>query len=142
MPITGTLSNNQFMNDTPLLWRERAAQAQSFIFMPNVQKIAKGNYLDSTFTGENNQFIITLNPALPHGERLEARIQRAIGNIGPVTKFTASGSQYPAQPIILTVSDDAGTVTEPLKIAIPRMITVQPSAVLPNQVVPWLSKTT
>lgn len=74
-----------------------------------------GNYLGSTITGENNQFSITLNPAQTHGERLEARIQDAVGNIGPATEFTASDSQYPAQPIILTVTDDAGTVTGLLK---------------------------
>lgn len=74
-----------------------------------------GNYLGSAITGDNNQFSITLNPALTHGERLEARIQDAVGNIGPATEFTASDSQYPAQPIILTVTDDAGTVTGLLK---------------------------
>lgn len=41
-----------------------------------------GNYLGSTITGENNHFSITLNPAQTHGERLEARIQDAVGNIG------------------------------------------------------------
>lgn len=70
-----------------------------------------GNYLGSAITGENNHFSITLNPAQTHGERLEARIQDAVGNIGPATEFTASDSQYPAQPIILTVTDDAGAVT-------------------------------
>ncbi|ECU9894940.1 BapA prefix-like domain-containing protein [Salmonella enterica subsp. enterica serovar Saintpaul] len=65
-----------------------------------------GNYLGSTITGENNHFSITLNPAQTHGERLEARIQDAVGNIGPATEFTASDSQYPAQPTILTVTDD------------------------------------
>ncbi|EEE5063786.1 BapA prefix-like domain-containing protein [Salmonella enterica subsp. houtenae] len=74
-----------------------------------------GNYLGSAITGDNNQFSITLNPALTHGERLEARIQDAVGNIGPATEFTASDSQYPAQPIILTMTDDAGTVTGLLK---------------------------
>lgn len=74
-----------------------------------------GNYLGSTITGENNQFSITLNPAQTHGERLEARIQDAVGNIGPTTEFTASDSQYPAQPTILTVTDDAGAVTGLLK---------------------------
>ncbi|EGO2451742.1 BapA prefix-like domain-containing protein [Salmonella enterica] len=74
-----------------------------------------GNYLGSTITGENNHFSITLNPAQTHGERLEARIQDAVGNIGPATEFTASDSQYPAQPTILTVTDDAGTVTGLLK---------------------------
>ncbi|EKH5595302.1 BapA prefix-like domain-containing protein [Salmonella enterica] len=74
-----------------------------------------GNYLGSAITGDNNQFSITLNPALTHGERLEARIQDAVGNIGPATEFTASDSQYPAQPIILTVTDHAGTVTGLLK---------------------------
>ncbi|EEJ5120797.1 BapA prefix-like domain-containing protein [Salmonella enterica] len=74
-----------------------------------------GNYLGSAITGENNHFSITLNPAQTHGERLEARIQDAVGNIGPATEFTASDSQYPAQPIILTVTDDAGTVTGLLK---------------------------
>ncbi|EKD5485844.1 TPA: BapA prefix-like domain-containing protein [Salmonella enterica] len=74
-----------------------------------------GNYLGSAITGDNNQFNITLNPAQTHGERLEARIQDAVGNIGPVTEFTASDSQYPAQPIILTVTDDAGAVTGLLK---------------------------
>lgn len=74
-----------------------------------------GNYLGSTITGENNHFSITLNPAQTHGERLEARIQDAVGNIGPTTEFTASDSQYPAQPTILTVTDDAGTVTGLLK---------------------------
>ncbi|EHK4162741.1 BapA prefix-like domain-containing protein [Salmonella enterica] len=74
-----------------------------------------GNYLGSAITGDNNQFSITLNPALTHGERLEARIQDAVGNIGPATEFTASDSQYPAQPLILTVTDDAGTVTGLLK---------------------------
>lgn len=64
-----------------------------------------GNYLGSTITGENNHFSITLNPAQTHGERLEARIQDAVGNIGPATEFTASDSQYPAQPTILTVTD-------------------------------------
>ncbi|WP_254908259.1 Ig-like domain-containing protein, partial [Salmonella enterica] len=39
-----------------------------------------GNYLGSTITGENNHFSITLNPAQTHGERLEARIQDAVGN--------------------------------------------------------------
>ncbi|HCJ3578595.1 TPA: BapA prefix-like domain-containing protein, partial [Salmonella enterica] len=74
-----------------------------------------GNYLGSTITGENNHFSITLNPAQTHGERLEARIQDAVGNIGPATEFTASDSQYPAQPTILTVTDDAGAVTGLLK---------------------------
>lgn len=74
-----------------------------------------GNYLGSTITGENNHFSITLNPAQTHGERLEARIQDAVGNIGPTTEFTASDSQYPAQPTILTVTDDAGAVTGLLK---------------------------
>ncbi|EHS6689815.1 BapA prefix-like domain-containing protein [Salmonella enterica] len=74
-----------------------------------------GNYLGSTITGENNHFSITLNPAQTHGERLEARIQDAVGNIGPATEFTASDSQYPAQPTILTVTDDAGVVTGLLK---------------------------
>lgn len=74
-----------------------------------------GNYLGSAITGENNHFSITLNPAQTHGERLEARIQDAVGNIGPATEFTASDSQYPAQPIILTVTDDAGAVTGLLK---------------------------
>ncbi|EEJ6338117.1 BapA prefix-like domain-containing protein [Salmonella enterica] len=74
-----------------------------------------GNYLGSAITGENSHFSITLNPAQTHGERLEARIQDAVGNIGPATEFTASDSQYPAQPIILTVTDDAGTVTGLLK---------------------------
>lgn len=74
-----------------------------------------GNYLGSTITAENNHFSITLNPAQTHGERLEARIQDAVGNIGPATEFTASDSQYPAQPTILTVTDDAGTVTGLLK---------------------------
>ncbi|WP_080211959.1 BapA/Bap/LapF family large adhesin [Salmonella enterica] len=74
-----------------------------------------GNYLGSTITGENNHFSITLNPARTHGERLEARIQDAVGNIGPTTEFTASDSQYPAQPTILTVTDDAGAVTGLLK---------------------------
>ncbi|WP_329540118.1 Ig-like domain-containing protein [Salmonella enterica] len=74
-----------------------------------------GNYLGSTITGENNHFSITLNPAQTHGERLEARIQDAVGNIGPATEFTASDSQNPAQPTILTVTDDAGTVTGLLK---------------------------
>lgn len=74
-----------------------------------------GNYLGSAITGDNNQFNITMNPAQTHGERLEARIQDAVGNIGPVTEFTASDSQYPAQPIILTVTDDAGAVTGLLK---------------------------
>ncbi|EAW9075485.1 biofilm-associated protein BapA, partial [Salmonella enterica] len=74
-----------------------------------------GNYLGSAITGDNNQFNITLNPAQTHGERLEARIQDAVGNIGPVTEFTASDSQYPAQPIILTVTDDAGAFTGLLK---------------------------
>ncbi len=69
----------------------------------------------STITGENNHFSITLNPAQTHGERLEARIQDAVGNIGPATEFTASDSQYPAQPTILTVTDDAGAVTGLLK---------------------------
>ncbi len=54
-----------------------------------------GNYLGSAITGENNHFSITLNPAQTHGERLEARIQDAVGNIGPATEFTASDSQYP-----------------------------------------------
>ncbi|HAD5587257.1 TPA: BapA prefix-like domain-containing protein [Salmonella enterica subsp. enterica serovar Typhi] len=74
-----------------------------------------GNYLGSTITGENNHFSITLNPAQTHGERLEARIQDAVGNIGLATEFTASDSQYPAQPTILTVTDDAGAVTGLLK---------------------------
>lgn len=74
-----------------------------------------GNYLGFTITGENNHFSITLNPAQTHGERLEARIQDAVGNIGPATEFTASDSQYPAQPTILTVTDDAGAVTGLLK---------------------------
>lgn len=74
-----------------------------------------GNYLGSTITGENNHFSITLNPAQTHGERLEARIQDAVGNIGPATEFTASDSQYPAQPTILTMTDDAGAVTGLLK---------------------------
>lgn len=74
-----------------------------------------GNYLGSAITGENNHFSITLNPVQTHGERLEARIQDAVGNIGPATEFTASDSQYPAQPIILTVTDDAGAVTGLLK---------------------------
>ncbi|EDR8530439.1 BapA prefix-like domain-containing protein [Salmonella enterica] len=74
-----------------------------------------GNYLGSTITGENNHFSITLNPAQTHGERLEARIQDAVGNIGPATEFTASDSQYPAKPTILTVTDDAGVVTGLLK---------------------------
>ncbi|QIL22231.1 BapA prefix-like domain-containing protein [Salmonella enterica subsp. enterica serovar Adjame] len=74
-----------------------------------------GNYLGSTITGENNHFSITLSPAQTHGERLEARIQDAVGNIGPTTEFTASDSQYPAQPTILTVTDDAGAVTGLLK---------------------------
>ncbi|EBP9396421.1 Ig-like domain repeat protein, partial [Salmonella enterica] len=74
-----------------------------------------GNYLGSTITGENNHFSITLNPARTHGERLEARIQDAVGNVGPTTEFTASDSQYPAQPTILTVTDDAGAVTGLLK---------------------------
>ncbi|WP_251990098.1 Ig-like domain-containing protein, partial [Salmonella enterica] len=74
-----------------------------------------GNYLGSTITGGNNHFSITLNPAQTHGERLEARIQDAVGNIGPATEFTASDSQYPAQPTILTVTDDAGAVTGLLK---------------------------
>ncbi|EEG1973435.1 BapA prefix-like domain-containing protein [Salmonella enterica] len=74
-----------------------------------------GNYLGSTITGENNHFSITLNPAQTHGERLEARIQDAVGNIGPATEFTASDSQNPAQPTILTVTDDAGAVTGLLK---------------------------
>ncbi|HAD4418436.1 TPA_asm: BapA prefix-like domain-containing protein [Salmonella enterica subsp. enterica serovar Typhi str. CT18] len=74
-----------------------------------------GNYLGSTITGENNHFSITLNPAQTHGERLEARIQDAVGNIGPATEFTASDSQHPAQPTILTVTDDAGAVTGLLK---------------------------
>ncbi|CGW82642.1 VCBS repeat-containing protein [Salmonella enterica subsp. enterica serovar Typhi] len=74
-----------------------------------------GNYLGSTITGENNHFSITLNPAQTHGERLEARIQDAVGNTAPATEFTASDSQYPAQPTILTVTDDAGAVTGLLK---------------------------
>lgn len=74
-----------------------------------------GNYLGLAIAGENNQFSITLNPAQTHGERLEARIQDAAGNIGPATAFTATDSQYPAQPIILTVTDDAGAVTGPLQ---------------------------
>lgn len=94
-----------------------------------------GNCTGSTITGENNHFSITLNPAQTHGERLEARIQDAVGNIGPATEFTASDSQYPAQPTILTVTDDAGAVTGLLKMAMPQMITAQPSAVLLNQAV-------
>lgn len=93
-----------------------------------------GNYLGSAITGDNNQFSITLNPALTHGERLEARIQDAVGNIGPATEFTASDSQYPAQPIILTVTDDAGTVTGLLKNG-DATDDNRPTAVLPNQAV-------
>ncbi|KYI91008.1 hypothetical protein AIZ11_25050, partial [Salmonella enterica subsp. enterica serovar Typhimurium] len=70
-----------------------------------------GNYLGSTNTGENNHISITLNPAQTHGERQEARIQDAVGNIGPAPEFTASDSPYPAQPTKLTETEDAGAVT-------------------------------
>ncbi len=40
---------------------------------------------------------------------------RRVGNIGPATEFTASDSQSPAQPTILTATDDAGAVTGLLK---------------------------
>uniref|UniRef100_UPI00398C4D54 hypothetical protein n=1 Tax=Salmonella enterica TaxID=28901 RepID=UPI00398C4D54 len=73
------------------------------------------NNLEHRFTGESNQLGLTMHPAETHCGRLDGRIQDAVGNIGPATEVTASDSQYPAQPTILTVTDDAGAVTGPLK---------------------------
>ncbi|POT56297.1 Ig-like domain repeat protein [Citrobacter amalonaticus] len=76
---------------------------------------ADNNFLGSAVAAEDGTFSITLNPAKTHGEALEAHIHDVAGNNGPAYEFTASNSQFPAQPVIITVSDDVGTVTGVLK---------------------------
>lgn len=73
------------------------------------------NLLGLAVTGEDGVFSILLNPAKTHGEMLETRIQDEAGNNGPAGQFTASNSRFPSQPIIITVSDDIGSVTGTLK---------------------------
>ncbi|MDN8552380.1 Ig-like domain-containing protein [Citrobacter werkmanii] len=76
---------------------------------------ADNNLLGSAVVGQDGLFSITLNPAKTHGETLETRIRDEVGNNGPAGQFTASNSQYPSQPIIITVSDDIGSMTGALK---------------------------
>ena len=69
------------------------------------------NLLGTATADGNGKFTITLNPAQTHGESLEARIQDAAGNVGNPTDFIASNSGFPAQPIIVSIDDNALPVT-------------------------------
>lgn len=67
--------------------------------------------LGTSEVGANGSFTITLTPAQTHGETLTANIHDRAGNVGPDTNFDASNSHFPTVPVLVTVADDAGTIT-------------------------------
>ncbi|MCE0813785.1 BapA/Bap/LapF family large adhesin [Buttiauxella sp. S04-F03] len=67
--------------------------------------------LGTSVVGANGSFTITLTPAQTHGETLTANIHDRAGNVGPDTNFDASNSHFPTVPVLVTVADDAGTIT-------------------------------
>jgi VCBS repeat-containing protein len=59
-------------------------------------------------------FTLTLSPAQTHGGTLTAQVQDAAGNSGPDATFPASNSGFPTVPVLVSVTDDVGTIQGPL----------------------------
>lgn len=71
---------------------------------------ASGVVIGSATAGSDGAFSVNIVPAQTNGEALQAVARDSAGNSGPAAAFNGSTSGYPDVPIIISVSDDVGTI--------------------------------